>query len=159
MNPGTASDRVSEGRSGLAISAIRSGVAPADHRVTATGAVELSNELLRMISDVLDVRDVFPRIAQTASRLLQHDCLDLVVHDPFGNPMLRTRSAEEFPEDQPPLLTGRSEVCLVRELEEVAPQDGGSEQRTFADGLAAAGYQSFLCIRAKAREVGISLGF
>src|ERR1700681_4589496 len=79
MNPGTARDRVSEGRSGLAISAIRSAVEPADRRVPATGAVELSNELLRMISDVLDVRDVFPRIAQTASRMLQHDCLDLVV--------------------------------------------------------------------------------
>src|ERR1700681_1566212 len=159
MNPGTARDRVSEGRSGLAISAIRSAVEPSNHRVPATGAVELSNELLRMISDVLDVRDVFPRIAQTASRLLQHDCLDLAVHDPFGNPMVRTRSAEEFPEDQPALLTGRSEFCLARDLEEVGQQDSGSEQRTFADGLAAAGYQSFLCIRAKARERVISLGF
>jgi transcriptional regulator with PAS, ATPase and Fis domain len=112
-----------------------------------------------MISEVLDVRDVFPRIAQTASRLLQHDCLNLVVHDPFGNPMLRTRSAEEFPEDQPALLTGRSEFCLARDLEEFAPQEGGSERRAFADGLAAAGYQSFLCIRAKARERVVSLGF
>ena len=143
----------------MAISAIRSAVEPSDHWVPATGAVELSNELLRMISDVLDVRDVFPRIAQTASRLLQHDCLDLVVHDPFGNPLVRTRSAEEFPEHQPALPTGRSEFCLVRDLEEVAPQDGGSEQCMFADGLVAAGYQSFLCIRAKARERVISLGF
>src|SRR6202049_2170184 len=159
MNPWRASDCVNEGRSGMAISAIHSGVDPADHRVPATGAVELSNELLRMISDVLDVRDVFPRIAQTASRLLHHDCLDLVVHDPFGNPLVRTRSTEEFPEHQPALPTGRSEFCLVRDLEEVAPQDGGSEQCMFADGLAAAGYQSFLCIRAKARERVISLGF
>src|ERR1700687_4304416 len=82
MNLGTASD-------------------PADRRAPSTGAVELSNELLRMVSDVLDVRDVFPRIAQTASRLLQHDCLDLMVHDPCGNAMLRTRSAEDFPEDRP----------------------------------------------------------
>src|SRR6202163_1390244 len=137
MNPGTASDRVSEGRSGLAISSIRSGLEPADHRVPATGAVELSNELLRMISDALDVHDVFPRIAQTASRLLQHDCLDLVVHDPFGNATLRTRSAEEFPEDQPGLDAGRGEFCLVRDLREVASQGGGWEQRTFVDGLAA----------------------
>src|SRR5580700_8369778 len=133
MNPGTASDRVSEGRSGLAISAIRSGVEPADHRVTATAAVELSNELLRMISDVLDVRDVFPRIAQTASRLLQHDCLDLVVCDPFGNAMLRTRSAEDFPEDRPEFVGGRGEFCLVRDLHEVASQDGGWESSTSVD--------------------------
>jgi transcriptional regulator with GAF, ATPase, and Fis domain len=159
MNPGTASDRVSEGRSGLAISAIRSGVEPADHRVTATGAVELSNELFRMISDVLDVRDVFPRIAQTASRLLQHDCLDLVVHDPFGNPLLRTQSAKEFPEHQPGLVAGRSEFCVVRDLQEVASQDAGWAPRPFVEGLAAAGYQSFLCIRARARERVIRLGF
>src|SRR6202022_1369858 len=157
MNPGTASDRVSEGRSGMAISAIRSAVEPSDHRVPATGAVELSNELLRMISDVLDVRDVFPRIAQTASRLLQHDCLDLVVHDPFGNAMLRTRSAQDFPEDPPALLAGRAEFCLVRDLQEVASQDDELEQRMFVDGLAVAGYQSFLCIRARARERVIRL--
>src|SRR5260370_12018662 len=110
MNPGTASDRVSEGRSGLAISSISSGVEPADHRAPATGAVALSNELLRMISDVLDVHDVFPRIAQTAGRLLQHDCLDLVVCDPFGNAMLHTRSAGELPEDQHGLVAGRGEL-------------------------------------------------
>src|ERR1700681_2640458 len=159
MNPGTARDRVSEGRSGLAISAIRSAVEPADQRVPATGAVELSNELLRTISDVLDVRDGFPRIAQTAARLLQHDCLDLVVHDPFGNAILRTRSAQEFPEVQPALLAGRAEFCLVRDLHEIASQDGGWEQRTLIDGLAAAGYQSFLSIRARARERVIRLGF
>ena len=34
-------------------------------------SVELLNELLRAIVDVLDVRDVFPRIAQTAREPLQ----------------------------------------------------------------------------------------
>src|SRR3984893_7273931 len=138
---------------------IHSAAEPADHRAPATGAVDLSNELLRMVSDVLDVRDVFPRIAQTASRLLQHDCLDLVVCDPFGNAMLRTRSAEEFPDGQPALFVGRGEFCVVRDLQEVASQDSGREQRTFVEGLAAAGYQSFLSIRARARERVIRLGF
>src|ERR1700730_16941899 len=145
MNLATASDHVSERRSGLAIAAIHSAVEPADHRAAATGAVELSNELLRMVSDVLDVRDVFPRIAQTAGRLLQHDCLDLVVSDPFGNAMLHTRSAEEFPQGQPGLVTGRGECCVVRDLQEVASQDTGWAPRPFVEGLAAAGYQSFLC--------------
>src|SRR6202035_2731203 len=79
MNLGTASDHVSEGRSSMAIAVIRSAVEPVDDQAPAIGAIELSNELLRTISDVLDVRDVFPRIAQTANRLIQHDCLDLVV--------------------------------------------------------------------------------
>jgi hypothetical protein len=39
-------------------------------------SVELSNELLRTMVDVLDVHDVFPRIAQTANHVLQRDCLD-----------------------------------------------------------------------------------
>src|SRR6266849_4426846 len=105
----TASDHVSEGRSNMAISAIRPAVEPADHQAPTAGAVELSNELLGMISDVLDVRDVFPRIAQTARRLLEHDCLDLVVHDPFGNAVVRTRSAQEFPDAPPALLADRGE--------------------------------------------------
>jgi transcriptional regulator with GAF, ATPase, and Fis domain len=140
----------------MAISAIRPAVEPAGDRALATGAVELSNELFRTISDALDIRDVFPRIAQTARQLLQFDCLDLMVQDPFGNAMLRTRSAREFPEDQPALIADRGEFCLVRDLREVVSQD---EQRTFVDALAAAGYQSFLRIRAKARERVIRLGF
>ena len=143
----------------MAMSAVRSAFEPVDDRAPATAAVELSNELLRTIADVLDVRDVFPRIAQTARELLQHDCLDLIVHDRFGNVTFRTRSAEDFPEYQPPLLAERGEFCLVRDLQEIASHDGGSEQRTIVDGLSAAGYQSFLCIRAKARERVIRLGF
>ena len=145
----------------MAISAIRTAVEPVDNRASSAAALQLSNELLKTISDVLDVRDVFPRIAQTARQLLQHDCLDLIVQDPFGNAMLRTRSAQEFPEDQPVFLADRGEFCLVRDLQEVtvASEDGGRERRTFIDGLAAAGYQSFLSIRARARERVIRLGF
>ena len=143
----------------MAISAIRTAVESVDNRAPATAAAELSHELLKAISDVLDVRDVFPRIAQIASQLLHHDCLDLIVQDPFGNLVLRTRSAEDFPEDSPALLPDRGELCLVRCLEEVGSEDGELEQRTLVEGLAAAGYHSFLCIRARARERVIRLGF
>ena len=143
----------------MAISAIRTAVEPADNRAPATAAVELSHELLKAIAEVLDVRDVFPRIAQIAAQLLQHDCLDLIVQDPFGNAMLRTRSAEDFPEDQPTLLPDRGELCLVRDLQEVASQDGEREQRRFVEGLVAAGYQSCLCIRTRVRERVVRLGF
>jgi transcriptional regulator with PAS, ATPase and Fis domain len=130
----------------------------ASHRASPTQAVELSNELLRTVSDVLDVREVFPRIAQAASRLLQHDCLDLVVYDRFGNAILRTRSAEDFPEEQAGAIRGRGEFSLVGDLHEVASRDGAWESRTFVDGLTAAGYRSLLCIRAKARQRVIRLG-
>src|SRR5712671_918689 len=108
MNLRPASDHIGEGQSSTAIAIIRSAVESAGDRVPVTGAVELSNELLRTISDVLDVRDVFPQIAQTAGRLLQHDCLDLVVHDPFGTVVSRARSGHELPGDQPAPFVGRA---------------------------------------------------
>jgi transcriptional regulator with GAF, ATPase, and Fis domain len=132
---------------------------PVDTRTPATAAVELSNELLKTISGVLDVRDAFPRIAHTANRLLQHDCLDLMVQDPFGNATLRARSAHEFPDDQPSPFVGRGEFCVVQDLWEVASHEEGWEWRTFVERLAAAGYLSFLCVRARAPERAIRLGF
>jgi transcriptional regulator with PAS, ATPase and Fis domain len=143
----------------MTISAIRAAVQPVEQRVPATPAVGLSNELLRMISEVLDARDLFPRIAQTARQWLPHDCLDLMVQDPFGNPLLHMRSDQEFPEDQPAFLADRGEFYLVRDLQEAVASDGGLEQRAFVDGLAVAGYQSFVCVRSRARERVIRLGF
>jgi DNA-binding NtrC family response regulator len=128
-------------------------------QVAAPPFVEPTQHLLRAISETLDVRDVFPGVAQIASRMLQHDCLDLAVQDLFGNVMWRSRSARGFPEGQPAFPADRGDVCLVRDLHEAALQDAGWEQRTFVDELAAAGYQSFLCVRARARERVIRLGF
>jgi transcriptional regulator with GAF, ATPase, and Fis domain len=128
-------------------------------QVAASPIVEHTQDLLRAIADALDVRDVFPGIAQISARMLQLDCLDLVVHDPFGNVAWRARSARGFPDDQPALFLGRSDVRVVRDLREAASQGGGSEQRAFVEKLAAAGYQSFLCVRARAGERVIRLGF
>jgi transcriptional regulator with GAF, ATPase, and Fis domain len=140
-------------------SAICQAVEPLDNRAQATSALELSNELLRTIADALDLRDVFPQIAQAAGQLLQHDGLDLTVQDLFGNPTLRSRSAQELPEDQPAWLAQRGEFCLVRDLQDVTAQDAGWESRMFVERLAAAGYHSFLCTRARSRERVIRLGF
>jgi hypothetical protein len=66
-----ANDLASGGRSDTAIPTIRPAGEPLDEPTPAMASVELLNELLRAIVDVLDVRDVFPRIAQTARELLQ----------------------------------------------------------------------------------------
>jgi transcriptional regulator with GAF, ATPase, and Fis domain len=121
--------------------------------------VELTQDLLRTISEALDVREVFPGVAQITCRLLPHDCLDLVVHDPFGNVAVRIRSGHQTPDLPPAPLVGRAEFCVVPDLREVALEEGAREQRAFVDALIAAGYQSGLCIRARARERVISLGF
>jgi K+-sensing histidine kinase KdpD len=46
--------------------------------------VETSVELLRTISDVLDVRSVFPRVSEIANRILTHDALSMVFTDDNG---------------------------------------------------------------------------
>ena len=121
--------------------------------------VEPMRDLLRTIAEALDVREIFPGIAQITSLLLPLDCLDLVVLDPFGNVAFRTRSAHGFPDDPRASFVARADVCVVPDIREIASQDDGGEQRSFVESLAAAGYQSILAVRAKARERVIRLGF
>ena len=47
-------------------------------------SLEASDELLRALSPVLDVRDVFPRISEIAARVLPHDLLTLTFFDETG---------------------------------------------------------------------------
>jgi hypothetical protein len=66
-----ANDPASGGRSDAAIPTIRTAGEPLDEPTPATASVELLNAQLRAIVDVLDVRDVFPRIAQAPREPLQ----------------------------------------------------------------------------------------
>ncbi len=43
--------------------------------------IEASAELLRTISDVLDIRTVFPRVSEIAKKMLPHDALAMVFVD------------------------------------------------------------------------------
>ena len=70
-----ANDPASGGRSDAAIPTIRPAGEPLDEPTLVLASVELLNGLLRAIVDVLDVRDVFPRIGQTARELLQRVAL------------------------------------------------------------------------------------
>src|SRR4030095_3465290 len=56
--------------------------------------VEASDELLRALATVLDVRQVFPRISQIAATVLPHDRLTLTFHDPPGEVVVQARSEE-----------------------------------------------------------------
>ena len=61
----------SGGRSDAAIATIRPAGGPLDEPTPVRASVQPLNELLRAIAAVLDVREVFPRIAKTARELLQ----------------------------------------------------------------------------------------
>jgi len=64
-------DPASGGRSDAAIPTIRPAGEPLDEPTPVLASDGLLNELLRAIVDVLDVRDVFPRMAQPARELFQ----------------------------------------------------------------------------------------
>lgn len=66
-----ANDPGSGGRSDAAIPTIRPAGEPLGESTPVLASDELLNKPLRAIVDVLDVRDVFPRIAQTAPERLQ----------------------------------------------------------------------------------------
>ena len=55
-------------------------------------SLEASDELLRALSPVLDIREVFPRISEIAATVLPHDLLTLMFHDGSGEIVLEAAS-------------------------------------------------------------------
>src|SRR3989454_7754049 len=64
------------------------------HDLLAT--IESSVELLRAISGVLDIRDVFPRVSEIANKVLAHDLLTMMFHDRGGQILIEAASTDEF---------------------------------------------------------------
>src|SRR5436190_11257429 len=58
--------------------------------------IEASVELLRAISDVLDIRTVFPRVSEIANKVLPHDRLTMMFHDQNGDIVFEAASTDEF---------------------------------------------------------------
>ena len=123
-----------------------------------TATVEASVELLRTISDVLDVRSVFPRISEIANKILPHDALSMVFLDANGNVVHEAATA-----GVPTLKLHRSRMP---QLDHFIVQDLPSEDLPMAiDGdslhekLRAAGFRSILGISARARDQMIGVGF
>jgi transcriptional regulator with GAF, ATPase, and Fis domain len=127
-------------------------------------ALEATDELLHTISEVLDVRDAFPRIAQIAGPMLQHDCLTLAVYHESGAVAFHARSVEDFPDDHGAAASGAHAPWLVRDIRTsgrhaLSPHDAEAAPASFLDSLSAAGYRSLLCVRRMARDRAIRLGF
>jgi transcriptional regulator with GAF, ATPase, and Fis domain len=122
--------------------------------------VEASDELLRALATVLDVRQVFPRISQIAATVLPHDRLTLTFHDPPGEVVFQAASDEWAP------LPARLKVgdpgpegdaSRIMDLESITwpviePPD-------FLDQIRSAGYRSMLLVRLSARDQRLGLQF
>ena len=121
--------------------------------------VDPSGELLRTISEVLDIRDIFPRVSEIANHVLPHDCLELFCHDRDDRVRLQARSTKEFRGYCEVALAGPDEFCIVGDLRTAQLWHAGRAQRDFIEHIVAAGYRSFLNVRSVARQHVIRLGF
>ena len=128
-----------------------------DAAIERGASLEASVELLRTISDVLDIRRVFPRISEIANRILPHDAMTMVFLDERGRvvqeastggiPVINTRASQVLPDH-----------FIIGDLadEELPVKTTGESLR---EKLLAAGFHSVLSVHARARDQLMGVGF
>jgi transcriptional regulator with GAF, ATPase, and Fis domain len=125
-------------------------------------SLDTSDELLRTISDVLDIRQIFPRISEIAAKVLPHDSLMMTFHDGKGEVIIEAAS-EETPQKidrlrcgNPGRVVGDSFLLIddlsIQTFDVVDPPD-------FWDAVRANGYRSLLLVGVKARDQQLGLLF
>jgi transcriptional regulator with PAS, ATPase and Fis domain len=131
-----------------------------DVRIVDGGALvtDASAALLRTIAEVLDIRDVFPRVSAIVNDVLPHDALELVFHDRSGRVTLEARSTDDLPEQGGGTETDEAPFYIVSDLRRTRSRLAG-EAPGFVDALLAAGYRSVLNVRSLARNQVMRLGF
>ena len=72
-----------------------------------TANVESSVELLRTISDVLDIRTVFPQVSEIANKVLPHDLLTMMFQDRSGHIVIEVARRRRVPRTDPPRQSRR----------------------------------------------------
>jgi transcriptional regulator with GAF, ATPase, and Fis domain len=126
-----------------------------------SASIESSVELLRAISDVLDIRTVFPRVSEIANKVLPHDRLTMMFQDQNGHIVFEAASTDEFPDLTRIVKAGTS-----------TPDDGFfiiddfrtaslpiAEPADLRERLVGAGYRSLLTVLTRARDQAMGLGF
>ena len=123
--------------------------------------IDSSVELLRTISDVLDIRDVFPRVSAIANKVLPHDLLTMMFHDRGGHILIEAASTDEF-----------RGLSRFTKADDSVPEDGFIIIDDFTtavlpivdppdlrDRIVAAGFRSLLVVITRARRQGMGLAF
>jgi len=123
-------------------------------------SVDRSVDLLRTISEVLDIRRVFPRVSEIANRVLPHDYLHLAFQGQAGQMSLEASSHNDFPEH------GR--MTIADDLAAIDFRIVGDLRTSklpirdppdFQDRVVAAGYRSFLGVAGVAHDQYMGLAF
>jgi formate hydrogenlyase transcriptional activator len=124
-------------------------------------ALDASDELLRAVAAVLDVRQVFPRVSDIARQVLPHDRLTFTFYDGHREVRVQADSNPEFP------LPDR--VILPHPVPEEATFALITDLRTMTlpriepfglwQQIKDAGYRSLMGVRVKARDQILALQF
>jgi transcriptional regulator with GAF, ATPase, and Fis domain len=125
-------------------------------------SLDACDELLRAISDVLDVRQVFPRISEIATKVLPHDALTMTFHNGAGEVIIEAESEEKPYQIErlrcgnPGKVAGESFLMIgdlsVETFDVVEPPD-------FWNAIRGNGYRSLMLVGVKAREQQLGLLF
>jgi formate hydrogenlyase transcriptional activator len=121
-----------------------------------------SDELLRALSIVLDVREVFPRVSAIARKVLPHDRMTMAFHDREGEAVIQAASDQSLAPDDRVIFgtgypAGPNSFVILDDLQQetfavVQPAD-------FWDRARAAGFRSLMIVRRQARDQQFGLGF
>jgi DNA-binding NtrC family response regulator len=118
---------------------------------------DTATALLRTIAEVLDIRDVFPRVSAIVQAVVAHEALVLVLCDAAGEVALEARSREDLPRGWGPGADDTDHV-IVRDLRTASARRTAGDPAV-GDALVAAGYRSVLSVRSVARTQVLRLEF
>jgi transcriptional regulator with GAF, ATPase, and Fis domain len=126
-----------------------------------SAALETSEELLRAVSSVLDIRQVFPQVSEIANKVLAHDRLTMSFHDKDGNMVVEAASNEDLP---PFRLRGKTadlltdgHYMIIDDLAVTEPEV--TDPPDLLERALRAGYRSILVVHLYAREQALGLQF
>jgi transcriptional regulator with GAF, ATPase, and Fis domain len=124
---------------------------------------DVSEQLLRVLSGALDVREVFPQVSATTRCILPHDRLTMSFHDGFGTCVMQAVSNDDGPSTmrvikRPSDLLSDGAFRIVDDLTLDRPHaiydPPDTRQRTVQ-----AGYRSALSVGLSARDQQLILSF
>jgi transcriptional regulator with GAF, ATPase, and Fis domain len=126
----------------------------------ADAILDPSEEVLRELADVIDVRSVFPRISAIVNRVLPHDWLTMTFHDAEGYVGLQVSSKE----DESGSWTVRVDPAILAQpyvlLPELTPEGLANHNPPEArEMLMRTGYRSFLALNVRARQQRMGVEF
>jgi Transcriptional regulator containing PAS, AAA-type ATPase, and DNA-binding domains len=121
--------------------------------------VEASVELLRTISDVLDVRQVFTRISEVANKILPHDALSMEVLDETGRIVQQAATAGVPLIKAPTSRLLHPPYVIIEDLINLDLPTCPIEDDNLRQRLLDAGFRSILIVTTHARDQEIGVAF